>query len=116
MFGLILALAMQIVSGTDAAKPRRVSEELYYHDPYLRGVYSCSRRVGKQQSRIFRRRFERRIEALKQKEASALGPDPGFEVVPLGHCTMSQVVRSTRFLNALDQFDAYLALLEAKFH
>ena len=96
IFELTLALAMQAVSGTDAAKPRRISEELYYIDPYQRGAYSCDRQVAKQQGRIFRRRFKKRIEALKQKEASVLGSDSGFDVVPLKQCTPSDVVRSTR--------------------
>jgi len=113
--GLIVALAMQTLSGTEAANPRRVNEELYYLGPYVRGVYSCNRSVARQQGRIFRRKFERRIETLKQKEAHVLGPDPGFDVVPQGHCTKSQVVRSTDFLNALDQFEADLTSLEAKF-
>lgn len=105
---------MQTVSGADAAKPRRISEELYDIDPYRRGAYSCDRQVAKQQDRIFRRRFEKRIEALKQKEASVLGSDPGFDVVPLKQCTPSDVVRSTRFVKAINQFDVDLASLEAK--
>ncbi|OAN61990.1 MAG: hypothetical protein DI533_22720 [Cereibacter sphaeroides] len=105
---------MQTVSGADVAKPRRISEELYYLDPYQRGAYSCDRQVAKQQGRIFRRRFEKRIEALKQKEASVLGSDPGFDVVPLKQCTPSDVVRSTKFVKALNQFDVDLGSLEAK--
>lgn len=114
IFELTLALAMQTVSGADVAKPRRISEELYYLDPYQRGAYSCDRQVAKQQGRIFRRRFEKRIEALKQKEASVLGSDPGFDVVPLKQCTPSDVVRSTKFVKALNQFDVDLGSLEAK--
>jgi hypothetical protein len=105
---------MQTVSGADAAKPPRISEELYYIDPYQRGTYSCNQQVAKQQGRIFRRRFEKRIEALKQKEASVLGSDSGFDVVPLKQCTPSDVVRSIRFAKALNQFDVDLASLEAK--
>lgn len=114
IFELTLALALQTVSGADAAKTRRISEELYYIDPYERGAYSCDRQVAKQQGRIFRRRFEKRIETLKQKEASVLGGDPGFDVVPLKQCTPSDVVRSTRFVKALNQFDVDLTQLEAK--
>ena len=114
IFELTLALAMQTVSGADAAKPRRISEELYYIDPSQQGAYSCDRQVAKQQDRIFRRRFKKRIEALKLKEVSVLGSDPGFDVVPLKQCTPSDVVRSTKFVKALNQFDVDLGSLEAK--
>ena len=108
---LTLALAIQTVAGAQAPQTQRVSEQLHYLAP----VYACNREVARQQARIFQRRCARRIEALRQKEAAVLGPDPGYEIIALGLCARSTQVMSAGFAKALRAFDKGLAALEARY-
>jgi len=111
---LLFALAAQVGENAEPVGQQRVSEQIYYLQPYQHGDFSCEHRVAHKQHVFFERRFARRIAELKRREAAVLGPDPGFDVVPIGRCTRDNRVLSAKFIEAVRHFDLGLSALERR--
>ena len=109
---LLFALAAQVGDHAEPARQQRVSEQIYYLNPYQDGVFSCEHRAAHKQHVFLERRFARRIAELKRREAAVLGPDPGFDVIAIGYCTRDNRVLSTKFMEAARRFDLGLSELE----
>lgn len=110
-----LMLAALAPNSSAAAPPQRVSERLYYLDPYQAGVYSCDNERARRQQRAFDRRFRKRIAELKRKDIAVSGPDPGFDAIALGRCSRNKTNLEVEFNAALQKFDAELSDIEREF-
>ena len=111
---LLFALAAQVGDNAKPAGQQRVSEQIYYLHPYQHGDFSCEHRAAHKQHVFFERRFARRIAELKRREAVVLGPDPGFDVVPMARCARNDRVLSTKFIEGVRHFDLGLSALERR--
>lgn len=111
----LLGLALFIQAQSVPAPTQRLSERLFYADPYQRGVFSCARGVANRQQREFERRFGKRIAALKRKDIAKWGADPGFDAIALGHCSRASASLDARFEAALRRFALDLSAIEREY-
>ncbi|OYY76471.1 MAG: hypothetical protein B7Y43_15035 [Sphingomonas sp. 28-62-20] len=114
---MIKLLGLAIVLQAQSLSPpvQRLSERLYYADPYEQGVISCDRKVAKRQRREFERRFGTRIAALKRKDIAKWGVDTGFEAIALGRCSRLTASLDARFETALRKFALDLSAIEREY-
>ena len=112
---MLVALALSAQAQSLSMPSQRLSERLFYAEPYQQGNISCDRSVARRQHREFDRRFGSRIAALKRKDAERWGADPGFDAIALGSCLRSKSSARIRFKAALREFAAELSAIEREY-
>lgn len=112
---MLAALALLVQAQSLSMPAQRLSERLFYAEPYQRGSISCDSSVAQRQHREFDRRFGSRIAALKRKDAQRWGADPGFDAIALGSCLRSKSSVRMKFKAALRKFSAELSAIEREY-
>lgn len=112
---MLVALTFLVQAQSLSMPAQRLSERLFYAEPYQRGNISCDRSVAQRQHREFDRRFGARIAALRRKDAERWGADPGFDAIALGSCVRRKSNARIRFKAALRQFAAELSAIEREY-